>query len=152
MSFPFPPRHAAWPLLLLLAGCGRITDADRQAALATVQRNLDAMNSGDLDAMMATIHPSSPVYAQMPALTRSIAEKFKLHYVLEKAEVESATDDTVRVGFVQVTRKLSGDDDFPDNRVFGTHLLRRDGAAWKIWETPQPRKVERLEVAPAEEK
>lgn len=149
MRFQIPMRHAPWLLLLLLAGCGRISDADRVAAVATVQRNLDAMNTGDIDAMMATMHPLSPTYAEMPALTRTIAEKFKLGYVLEKAEVEQAKGDEILVGFVQVTRKLGGDEDFPDNRVFGTHVLRRDGTAWKIWDT-HVRKMDRLEAAPGE--
>ena len=151
MRFPVQARHAATPLLLLLAGCGRVTDADKQAAVATVRRNLDAMNAGDIDAMMATMHPRSPVYAKMPDLARSIAEKFKLKYVLEKAEVETAAPDAIRVGFVQVTHKVSGEEDFPDNRVFGTHLLRRDGDAWKIWDT-QARRMERLDEAAGEEK
>jgi hypothetical protein len=121
--------------IVFLAGCGKVTEADHKAALDCVKANLAAMQKGDVDAVLATIHPKSPAYLQTPELIKSIVNRYELSYELESAKVEHASSDGVRVGFVQVTRKLKGPDDFPDNRVEGLHLLKREGGKWKIWFT-----------------
>lgn len=137
--------------MLLLASCHRITEADQQAAIATVRTNLAAMEKGDLDAVMATIHPDSPAYNNTPELVRGMIAQFKLHYELEHVAVEAVAGDSIRVGFVQATYKLSGPDDFQDSRLSGVHVAKRDGKAWKIWFT-QVRRVEALEASAPERK
>jgi hypothetical protein len=47
---------------------------------------------------------------------------------------ESDCAKEARVRFVQVTRKESGPE-FRDNRIEGTHVLRRSEDDWKIWNT-----------------
>ena len=136
MRLPAPVRHAAllvWAVAIL--GCSRVSDADRNAAIETVRANLAAMQAVDLDAALATTHPKSPNYEKAREQIEAIFKHFKLSYELESAKVESGTDTEIRVRFVQVTRKLEGPEEFPDNRVDGIHLLKRDGSTWKIWST-----------------
>lgn len=138
-------------LLFLFASCGRISQADEQAAVAVVRANLAAMEKGDLNAVMATIHPESPAYNNTPELVRGIIGQFKLHYELEHVGVEAVASDSIRVGFVQATYKLSGSDDFQDSRLSGLHVIKRHGKKWKIWFT-QVRRVEPLEASVPEQK
>lgn len=134
-------------LVLAPCGCQRITEADQQAALANIKANVAAMQRADVAAVLATIHPESPAYLNTPELIGNIVQKYKLTYQLEEAAIEQVTTDGIRVRFVQVTKKVEGPDDFPDNRVEGMHLLKRDGKAWKIWFT-QVRQARTLDGLP----
>jgi hypothetical protein len=132
---------------LLLSACQRVTDTDRQAAVDCVRANLAAMEKGDVAAVLATVHPKSAAYRQMPQNVQAITSKYQLTYVLETAEVEQAASDGIKVHFVQVTRKAGGEEEFPDNRIEGVHLLKRDGSTWKIWST-QVRQARTLDGKP----
>lgn len=116
---------------LCLAGCGKVTDADKAAALAVVQENLAAMKEKNVEKITATVHPNSPHFEA----SKFAGAQYDLLYDLKSAEIESAKGDTIRVRFVQETRKLSGPAELKDNRVVGVHTVRRDGAAWKLWST-----------------
>jgi len=142
---PRPLFTASLAALGLVSGCERVSKADEDAAVASVRANTEAMNRADLEGAMAAIHPKSPSYDRSRAQTETILEQFKLACTLEDAKVEKSTAEGILVRFVLVTRKVSGDEDFPDNRVTGLHLLKRDGAAWKIWST-QVLSSEKLET------
>jgi hypothetical protein len=120
---------------LLFAGCEKITDADKTAAVEAVRANFEAMKARDLDAMTATVHPSSPNFEATKAFAQQQAERYTLLYDLKSAEFDSVKGGEIRVRFVQETRKVLGPDDLKDNRVTGLHILRRDGAKWKLWGT-----------------
>lgn len=119
----------------LLCGCDRVSEADKKAALECVRANIEAMEKGDLEAATATIHPQSPAFAEARLQTEAIIAQYRLDMELESASIGRVTPDGVEVNFVQVTRKLEGVEEFIDNRVEGTHLLKRDRKAWKIWST-----------------
>jgi hypothetical protein len=137
------------PLLaaIMLSACGRITDSDKKAAVECVKANLAAMDKGDMKALVDTIHPESPDYLQMPDLARKILTTYKLKFTLEEVEVERVTKEAVHVRFVQVTKRIAGPEDFPDNRMEGMHVVRRDGNRWKIWYT-QRRQLRTLDGQP----
>ena len=124
-------------LLLALAfaitGCQRITEADKVAAVDVVKQNLAAMQTKNLDAMIATIHSQSPHFEQTKMITQRIFQLYEINYSLKSAEVESATPDAIRVRFEQVMVRMKGPEDFKSNRVSGIHILRRDGSQWKLW-------------------
>lgn len=145
-----PPRPlllaSSLVFLMLAAGCQRVSKTDEEAAIAAVRANTEAMNNADLEGAMATIHSKSPSFDRSRAQTATILEQFRLSCLLEDVKVEKTGPDGITVRFVLVTRKISGDEDFPDNRVTGLHLLKRDGEAWKIWST-QPLTSEKLETA-----
>ena len=128
---------------LFLGGCGQVTEEDKKAALDVVQENLAAMKAKNVERITATVHPNSPYFET----SKAAAERYELLYDLKSAEIESAKGDTIRVRFVQETRKLSGPAELTDNRVVGLHTLKRDGVQWKLWSTEV---LERTELgAPA---
>lgn len=120
---------------LAFAGCERITDADKAAALATVKQNLEAMEARNAEAVAATIHSQSPHFEKTKMLTDQLFKKYELHYELKEAAVESVARDTIRVRFVQDVVKISGPPDFKSTRTAGVHVLRREDGAWKLWST-----------------
>jgi hypothetical protein len=119
----------------LLVGCEKVTDADKTAAVETVRANLEAMKARDAEALAATVHPHSPNFEETKATAQRQAARYTLLYDLKSAEFDSVKGGEIRVRFVQETRKVLGPDDLKDNRVTGLHILRRDGAQWKLWET-----------------
>ncbi len=119
----------------LLCGCQRIRDSDRTAAIDCVRANLAAIENGNLEAAMATIHPLSPAFEDARRQTEAIFLQYRLKMELESAKIGQVSADSIEVNFIQVTRKIEGPDEFVDNRVEGTHVLKRDGTAWKIWST-----------------
>jgi hypothetical protein len=122
-------------LAALLCACNRVSESDKQAAIECVRMNLAAMERGDLSRAMATIHPKSPAFDEAYRQTAAIFEQYRLKMELESARIGRITPEGIEVMFVQVTRKIEGPDEFVDNRVEGTHLLKRDGKLWKIWST-----------------
>jgi hypothetical protein len=115
--------------------CGKPSQADQQIALEVVRRNVQAMQSGNVEEVLKTVHPQSPGYAQTRQVLEDLFKRFQLSCELEELTVESVSREGVRAGFVQVTDKVSGDDGFQKNRLRGTHMLKKDGATWKLWQT-----------------
>jgi hypothetical protein len=83
---------------------------------------------------MATIDPEVPSFAATKAMIEDLFIKFKLHYTLEKLEVQSITEDEAKVHFIQRTEKVSGPA-FRNNRIDGIHTLKKTNGAWKIFST-----------------
>lgn len=144
------PSFRLLPLLglcSLVFACHRISEADKKAALKCVADNLTAMQAGDVDGVMATIHSRSPSYEGTADVVRAIQKRYKLKFILEKATVERASTDGINIRFMQVTERLSGPDDLGPPRIEGIHSLKLDGDKWKIWSTqvltpmPPPKKV-----------
>jgi hypothetical protein len=134
-----PPRPPAFVLIcfvvLTTSGCGRVSEADRAAAIQCVRANLEAMQKSDLAGLTATLHPESPAIHNTPEAMLRLAKTYKLKFELEECEVESASSDGIHIRFVQTLRRVGGPEDFADSRMEGMHLLKRDGKAWKIWFT-----------------
>jgi hypothetical protein len=118
----------------LFTGCEKITETDKTAAVETVRANLEAMKSRNVDALSETVHPASPNFEATKAFAQQ-SDRYTLLYDLKSAEFDSVKGGEIRVRFVQETRKVLGPDDLKDNRVTGLHILRRDGAKWKLWGT-----------------
>jgi hypothetical protein len=129
--------------VLTLVGCGKPSAADQQAALEAVRLNVQAMERGNVDEVLATVHPKSPGFDETRKLLENLFGRFQLGVELEELAMESLTGDSVRAHFVQVTEKVSGDDPFQKNRLKGVHTLKKDGAVWKLWHT-EVREVEPL--------
>ncbi len=134
-------------LALALAGaaCARKPKdaATIEPLRAVIEANLSAMQRGDTIAVMATIHPESPDYSQTVAAVEGIA-KMPVAFKFEKVEITSADEREAKVDYIQLTSRTSSAFAFRDNRVTGTHLLRKDKGAWKIYAT-RIRKLEYLD-------
>lgn len=146
---PDNPHHGARPFMnsrifsslwlvlamAFLAGCEKITDADKTAAVETVRANLEAIRARDVDAIAATVHPASPNFEGAKAFAQHQAERYVLLYDLKSAEFDSAKGGEIRVRYVLETRKVMGPDDLKDHRETGLRILRRDMGKWKLWAT-----------------
>ena len=120
---------------LLSAGCNRVPKADRDAAIETVRRNVQFLQEKKIEEMMATIHPQSPVFAQTRTSVAELMKEFDLKCELTALEVLGETKGDLRMRFEQITeRKKSGVIE-PKTRLVGVHVLRKDGEAWKIFDT-----------------
>src|SRR5687768_11361203 len=98
---PRPPFRwligfAASFLFLATTGCGPDA-AERDAALATVRRNVEAMERESVPDVMATVHPESESYEKMETLIRTIASRHHLKYDLKDLHIEKASAKEVRI-------------------------------------------------------
>ena len=111
-----------------------------------LRSQISALNREDAAAYLSYVHPESPNYAATRAEVERLFREYDLKHTLEKAEPASMTDGEAKVRFVQLTEKLSGPA-FRNNRMTGTHILRKDGSMWKIFSTVQD-KLDYLDPAP----
>lgn len=129
------------PIYLILcvatagAGCGRVRPTDRDAVMETVRRNVRLLQEKKIDEMMETIHPESPVFAGTRKSVTELTTDFDLQCNLERLEVVGVRKGDVRVHFEQITERKRGDAAEPKTRLVGVHVLRKDGGAWKIFDT-----------------
>jgi hypothetical protein len=99
-----------------------------------VSAQLEALNFEDLNAATDAIHPSSPDFSQTKDWTEKLFKIYDIRYTLEKNTLESETENTAKVGFSQLTEKISGPA-FRNNRIDGVHILKKYDGNWKIYET-----------------
>ena len=135
VSFTAPLLAA---MMLLLCGCQRVTEADKAAAIETVKQNIAAMQAENMEAMAATIHSQSPHFERSKMQTEAIFKIYDLHYTLKNLAIQSATPDTIRISFEQVTVKLRGPEEFQNSRFTGVHVLKKENGAWKLWSIENP--------------
>lgn len=102
--------------------------------IAVVKKNLEMAQQEDLEGYMSTIAEDSPAYEPTRESMRQIFEIYDLSYELPEVRVLEKTEDTARVYFVQITRKVSGPE-FLDNQVTGRHQLKKIKGVWKIFLT-----------------
>ena len=131
-------------VLVILAGCSKSsTPAAPDPILAVVRAQADALNRKDLDATMNALDPQSPGYGQVKDMTAKIFQTYDLRYTLSDVALVSVNNDEAHVHFVQLTEKVSGPA-FRNNRVEGTHTLKKRNGVWKITDT-QAAKVDYLD-------
>ena len=127
--------HLLLCVALVAAGCGRVPAADRDAVLETVRRNVRFLEEKKIDEMMETIHPESPAFAGTRKSVTELTKDFDLKCELSALEVLGARKGDVRVRFEQTTERTKGGVIEPKTRLAGVHVLRKDGVAWKIFDT-----------------
>jgi len=101
---------------------------------SVIYANAKYMTEENLEEVMETIHPESPVFESTEKIVKQIFEQFDLSYKIEKIEIIEESDEEAIVRFVQLTTKLKNFQ-FKNNRLTGVHTLRKDGSSWKIYAT-----------------
>jgi hypothetical protein len=132
---PLRMKRRLFPVLLLVGGataCSPLPREDEAAVFGIIQENLQAMQKEDLAGVMATVHSQGENLAATRAVIEEIFAKYDFRYTLSDLKVTGARNGVVRVSFVQRTERTGGADDRPDNIVEGIHLLKKDGAQWKL--------------------
>lgn len=99
-----------------------------------VQKNIEFMNAEDLEGTMSTIYPGSDSYETTENLVKQLFKVYDLNYKLVKLEVLNENDQEATLKFIQLTTKINGPK-FRDNRIKGTHIIRKDGDSWRIFAT-----------------
>ena len=121
--------------VLAIAACGRATKEERAAALETVRRNVRTLQEKKIDEMMETIHPQSPAFAGTRTEAGDLVKEYDLKCELPAVEAIGGRGGEVRVRFEQITERTKGGVAEPKTRLTGIHVLRKDGATWKIFDT-----------------
>jgi len=101
--------------------------------IAVVYRNIAAANAEDMDAYMATIHPESPFYNSTERTIYWMFQNYDLDYHLSTVDLESQSDQEVRIAFKLFTRKLRGPE-FRNNEITGVFILQTYNGTWKIYD------------------
>lgn len=99
-----------------------------------IEKNIEFMNAENIEGTMTTIHPESESFETTENFLKQLFKVYDLNYKIERLEVVDENDQQAVVNFTQVTTKINGPD-FKDNRIRGTHILRKDGDSWKIFST-----------------
>ena len=98
-----------------------------------VKTNVHAMAKRNVNLVLDTIHPESPLVESSKDMLTYIFARLQLRYTLQRIEVKEVKPGEAQVEVLQVTQKLSGNAAFRDNRIKLLHTLRRDGQKWKIF-------------------
>jgi uncharacterized protein YchJ len=104
------------------------------ALLALVRSQEAAFKREDIDGVMATIHPESPLAAATKDLLSRVRDAYDFKITITELTVESITSEEARVAFVQVTEKTNGPQ-FRNNRLRGIHIFRRYEGQWRFFDT-----------------
>lgn len=98
-----------------------------------VKTNVHAMSKRNVNLVLDTIHPESPIVESTKDMLTYIFARLQLRYTLQQIEVKEVEPGEAKVQVLQVTQKLSGNAAFRDNRIRLLHTLKRDGQKWKIF-------------------
>ena len=120
--------------VLITAGCSN-KKADEQALRTVIQKNLKALQDENLGDYLSTLHPESPGYAKMEMLCPKIFEIYELKHDLVNTEVLNISDNEARVRTTQEARRISGPENYRDNRSITVHTLKKYEGEWKLFKT-----------------
>ena len=128
---------AALLLVALMAtvatGCG--ADPEEEAVKQVLEDQVKYLRNEDLEGVMLTIHPESPLYAQTRDQLKIVFEQFDLEYDLDDVEVVEMSDNQAKVRAVRTTRKLSGPEGIKDTRKTELYTLRKSESGWGVYES-----------------
>lgn len=112
-----------------------LPENDREAIEAVVQQNLEATENEDARGVLLTMHEESPGFDEeaITAELEQLFEHYDLEYELEILDVRIENDEA-EVDFQQTTRSIDNED-FDDNRITGTHIMRRQNGEWRIYDS-----------------
>jgi hypothetical protein len=117
--------------------------ASADEAMAVVKANLAAVDTENVQASMAEMHPDSPGYKPTEEMAKKLAQAYDLHCTLQDVAIVSITEDEAKVHFLQTSKKVSGPA-YRNNRIEGIHTLKKYQGKWKMYDT-QTIKLEYLD-------
>lgn len=104
---------------------------DQAELIATVERNVQAMNEKDLETYLKDIYPDPKALEQTRKVMLQIFAVYTLAAVVEKIEFVQVGKEEASAKVVQVTRKVKGPA-FRNNRATMLFSFKRHKGAWKI--------------------
>lgn len=97
-----------------------------------VFENLRATQVEDMDAMLATVHSESPLYAQTEEMATLLFENYDLTYELQVFRYIEQDGEYAIVRLEFSAEKIAGAE-FNDNILDSIHVFRQENGDWKIW-------------------
>jgi hypothetical protein len=108
--------------------------------IAVINDNFKALDEGNVDKYMETIHTQSPFYEQSKKLVEEISKAYKLKTEISDVEVMEKSEKEAKVKFTQKTIKIEGPV-FQNNEITGYHVLRPEKGKWKIYNSIRTKTV-----------
>ncbi len=121
---------------------GETARTPEEAIKAVIEKQVVAMNKGDVEGYLSTLDPGSSLYELNKALYEPLLSQYKFDVTLEKFQIVEIKDTTATIKKVLVTKKVSGPD-FTDNRTEIEDKLVKKADGWKVNEST-PGNVEEL--------
>lgn len=122
-------------LLFGLMGTARsqsVSPQDELEIRTLFEQAVQALESEDLPATLATLDPASPFRQQAEQLGKSFFEKYDLRYELESVQPGRTTPDGVEVS-ATLTARRTGGATFRDVRATVFGLLRKTANGYKFY-------------------
>lgn len=113
-----------------------------EAIKALIEKQVEAMNSGDVEGYLSTLDPESTLYELNKALYEPLLSQYKFEVTLEKFEIVKVGENDATIKKTFVTKKISGPD-FVDNRTEIEDKLVKKADGWKVNEST-PGNIEEL--------
>lgn len=127
-----------YTILIAIVGvclCLVIGFSDEDAAediRQVVFENLRATQVEDMDAMLATLHSESPLYAQTEQMATVLFENYDISYELQVFRYIEQDGEYAIVRLEFSAEKVAGAE-FNDNILDSIHVFRQENGDWKIW-------------------
>ena len=126
-----PPDGTQAPVVTGTATAAAVSTADA-AVIAVITATVAASNTEQIDAYMACIDPSSPLYSSTRTQMMTTFEQYDFHVEVTDIEVLDVSATVAHVQAVLTTTKISGPA-YKDNRLTVVFELHEVSGAWKIY-------------------
>lgn len=110
------------------------TDNIEGALRSLVEENFATAEAEDLEAHMDTMHAGSPVYRQTRKIAKQLFENYELDYELVSFRYVGKNG-KYRMARVKQKTINTGDTAYRDNVTNQLWAFRKNGEAWKGWNT-----------------
>lgn len=100
--------------------------------LTVVDEHYLALNAEDVNRVMATVHPSSPMYQTNRILWTALFGQFDLTTTVEGVELLTQSEQEAVVALTVTTQKLTGPS-YQNNRINKLLTFRPDNGQWKLY-------------------
>lgn len=118
-------------LLVAVQGAEAETPPTLEEVRDLVERNLEASQALDVEAVRSTIHSESPSIEGLAEMAAQL-RPYRLRYEAKKVEYIGMTGEYALVRIVQHTTRISGPE-FMDNELDAVWAIRKEGDDWKFW-------------------
>lgn len=106
---------------------------ERSSIEKLIEENLKAYQKENINALMASIHPRSPVRKETEELSKMVFSLYDLEYEYSNLEILELSGSEATIQMTQTTKKIKGSD-FRDNRVTSIQTLKKDNGQWKFFD------------------
>ena len=126
-----PPEGTQAPVVTGTATAAAAATANAPV-IAVITATVAASDAEDIDAYMACIDPSSPLYSSTRTQMTTTFEQYDFHVEVTDIEVLDVSATVAHVQAVLTTTKISGPA-YKDNRLTVVFELHEVSGAWKIY-------------------